>query len=461
MERRKILEGEWSPKNKGKLADFSFYSGKKVWWKCNKANCEHHEWEATISNRMNGTNCPFCVGQKVCPCNSLEKLRPDIAAEWHPKNKIKPSEVRPYSNKKIWWKCNKAKCDHHVWEVSVAKRLLGENCPFCSGHRVCPCNSLKKLRPDLAAEWHPKNKIKPSEVSVKSNKKVWWKCTKANCEHHEWEVSVAKRTEGTNCPFCAGQKVCPCNSLEKLRPDLAAEWHPKNKIKPSEVSLNSGKKVWWKCNKANCEHHEWETVIYIRSSGSTCPFCSGHRVCPCNSLEKLRPDLAAEWHPKNKIKPSEVSLGSGKKIWWKCNKEHEWEASIFHRIYGTNCPICRIFKGEKAIKEYLENKNINFIPQKRLDYKRLSFDFFLPDYNVAVEFDGIQHFEPVDFFGGQEQFEKQTLRDLCKNYYCFERGLKLLRIHHLDVDEIEPLLEYIIEKSNSTPLLLSGSYHSN
>jgi hypothetical protein len=448
------ISAEWHPLNSLKPSEVSVSSHKKVWWECPKSGCDHpHEWEATINSRTNGSGCPFCSGRNVCPCKSLQTLEPDIAAEWHPRNHMKPSEVSVSSGKKVWWKCRKMGCVRpHEWEAAVYDRTNGCGCPFCDGRKVCPCNSLQTLKPDIAAEWHPRNPMKPSEVTRGSSKKVWWECPKSGCDHpHEWEAAVYDRTKenGTGCPFCAGQIFCPCNSLQTLKPDISAEWHPRNHLKPSEVTRGSSKKVWWKCPKSKCNHpHEWEATINSRTNGCGCPFCVGQKVCPCNSLQSLKPDIATEWHPRNNLKPSEVTRGSSKKVWWKCpksgcNHPHEWEATINSRTKenGTGCPFCRKSKGEDKIMKILENRKINYFPQQSLNYKKLSFDFFLPDSNTAIEFDGFQHFEPVEFFGGEEKFLKQRNNDLHKNIYCSNNGINLLRIHYEDIEEIEFYLE--------------------
>jgi very-short-patch-repair endonuclease len=469
------ISAEWHHEKNISLkpSEVSVSSHKKVWWKCLKMGCDHHEWEATIKNRTNGRGCPFCAGQKVCPCNSLQTLKPDIATEWHPQknNSLKPSEVTVGSYKKVWWKCPKSECNHpHEWETVISVRTKGHGCPFCLGFKVCPCNSLETWKPDILSEWHPRNSLKPSEVSVSSGKKVWWKCTKMGCDHHEWEAIIKSRTRGNGCPFCAGYKVCPCNSLQTLEPDISAECHPRNTLKPSEVPVGSHKKVWWKCLKMGCDHHEWEATIANRTNDRGCPFCAGKKICPCNSLQTIKPDIAAEWHHQKNIslKPSEVTVGSGKKVWWKCLKKgcdhHIWEATVNHRTgdNGSGCPFCRKSKGEDKIMKILENRKINYIFQKRLNYRGLSLDFFLPDSNTAIEFDGIQHFEPVEYFGGEETFLKQRENDSLKNIYCSNNGINLLRIHYEDMEEIEYLLEVVfISKpfGENIYILLSTNYN--
>jgi len=105
--------------------DFSFGSGKKIWWKCFKK----HEWIASITNRTSGLNCPYCSGQKVSKENNLKFIFPNIANEWHPtKNKdLKPQDVTKASGKKVWWLCSKG----HGWLAFVFNRTKGQGCPYC------------------------------------------------------------------------------------------------------------------------------------------------------------------------------------------------------------------------------------------------------------------------------------------------------------------------------------------
>ena len=170
--------------------------------------------------------------------------------------------------------------------------------------------------------------LTPKDLSYGSGKKVWWKCSK----NHEWITSVNNRNHGNNCPYCSNQKVSKENNLKFLFPNIAKEWHPtkNNNLKPEDFVKGSSKKVWWKCIKG----HEWEKIIVKRTQGSNCPYC--------NSLKFLFPNITKEWHPtkNNNLKPDKVTKSSGKKVWWKCIKGHEWKTSISHRTNGRNCPHC-------------------------------------------------------------------------------------------------------------------------
>ena len=129
------------------------------------------------------------------------------------------------------------------------------------------------------------------------------------------------------------------NSLAAVHPELIAEWSDRNlPLTPDSVTFGSNKKVWW---KGACGH-EWETSIKARSSGEKCPICSGARVVAgINDLSTLKPELASEWSEENEIKPTEVSIGSHKKVIWKCKLGHEWIATVKSRtINRTGCPYC-------------------------------------------------------------------------------------------------------------------------
>ncbi len=409
--------------------------------------------------------------------NSLKNKRPDLAAEWHPtrNGRLTPETVSPQSNKKAWWICKKGNCEHkHEWEAIIGSRFRGNGCPYCDKKRICPCDSLQNKRPDIAAEWHPtrNGNFSPEMVTSFSSKKAWWICKKNNCEHeHEWEATVSNRSTNHGCPFCAKKKFCPCNSLKALRPDLAAEWHPvKNgSLRPEMFAPQSGRKVWWICKKSQCEHkHEWQSTIGNRFAEHGCPFCAKYngKFCPCFSLKVLRPDIAGEWHPiKNgDLTPELFSANSQIKVWWQCKDcLHEWQASIGNRTQksGTGCPNHNSSKGEKLVKEILDRRQVSYVAQYSIRPQglgRFLLDFYLPHHKVAIEFDGIQHFEPVGFFDKKKDLAERQMSDSIKNYYCLGEGITVFRLHYKDLYDIEGLLDFVLGRATFTYILYSASY---
>jgi hypothetical protein len=272
------ISSEWYYKKNGKITPKNIIAGssKKVWWKCPKG--DDHEWEASPNNRTNNkSGCPVCKNQKVVKTNSLEYVNPKLSREWHPtKNKLKPSDVVEKSTLNVWWKCPKG--DDHEWITRVVDRVYGNRCPVCSGRKLGNSNSLANISPKISLLWHPtKNgNLTPKKIITNSHKKVWWKCTKG--DDHEWEASPntlvqnKKNSDTNGCPICRGLKVVNSNSLANTNIELTKEWHiGLNEKGPESFTINSGKKVWWKCKKD--ENHIWKATISNRSYGSGCPFC--------------------------------------------------------------------------------------------------------------------------------------------------------------------------------------------
>lgn len=107
----------------------------------------------------------------------------------------------------------------------------------------------------------------------------------------------------------------------------------------------------------------------------------------------------------------------------------------------TLCPLCDKSKGEKAIEKFLIDNNIDYFPQYRLnEFKRAPYDFYLPQYNLLIEFQGRQHYEPVKKFGGEAQFQRQKEIDLKKSELAVRVNKELLIISYLDYPNINEIL---------------------
>lgn len=312
-------------------------SNKKVWWKCEKG----HSWQSVISSRYYGSGCPYCTNRKLLTgYNDLETINPQLALEWDDEENgmIKPNKILAGSNQKVGWKCKNG----HKWKATVESRNKRHyGCPFCAGKRVITgVNDIKTKNPKLCLEWDYKQngELKPENVSFQSHKRVWWKCK----YKHSWKAEVASRNNGNGCPICNNKTIVKgINDLFTINPELAIEW-AKNRngdLTPQDVSAGSNKRVWWKCS----EGHEWVASINDRNRGKGCPTCANRRILKgYNDLKTLNPKLAKEWNFKmNKsLKPTQVSSNSNKKVWWKCQRGHEWRASINDRSNGNGCPIC-------------------------------------------------------------------------------------------------------------------------
>lgn len=342
---------EWHPTKNGNLTpkDVTFGSSKDVYWLC---KCGY-SWKTSINNRVRSKNlgCIKCynkekrgksqINKAVEKKGSFQAKFPKLAKEWHPtKNEsLKPSMLSCGSSIPVWWKCKED--EDHEWKNSIVGRITHPTCPYCCGKKVGKTNSLGFLFPELAKEWHPvKNKeLTPFDFTKFSGSKVWWKCKNA----HEWQATIHSRAQGRGCAFCSGKLATETHNLSYLHHELCLDWdYEKNSPHVPENFLpKSNKKMWWICKK-NSEH-KWQATINSRTTGNGCPYCAGKKTCSSYSLALMNPKLASDWnHEKNiGLLPENFTPNSGKKVWWKCQNGHEWEASINNRSRGRGCRLCR------------------------------------------------------------------------------------------------------------------------
>ena len=153
-------------------------------------------------------------------------------------------------------------------------------------------------------------------------------------------MRIKQFVSNPECPHCKQKRIGYGYDFSTQNPELLKEWdYKKNKKAPESYFPNSNKYVWWLCSK----NHSYQAPITRRvSGGSTCPYCSGHKIGFGNDFESLFPEVAKLWHTKkNKnIKPNQFGPSSHKKAWWLCENGHEWEAVITSRSKGVGCPYC-------------------------------------------------------------------------------------------------------------------------
>lgn len=199
--------------------------------------------------------------------------------------------------------------------------------------------------PEMAAMWHPTRNgtLTPRDVTPASHRKVWWTCAQG----HVWEAVIGSVVrDGSGCPYCAGKRAIPGETdLATLRPDILEQWdYEKNGgIDPSAILPSTHDRVWWRCSLG----HSWQAMVFSRTKekGAGCPYCTGKKVLSgFNDLGTLKPKLAEQWHPtlNGGLGPEEVSLGSNRKVWWRCGAGHVWQAAVYSRTRskGTGCPVC-------------------------------------------------------------------------------------------------------------------------
>jgi Probable Zinc-ribbon domain len=277
---------------------------------------------------------------------------PRLVAEWHQTRNgdLRPEDVSYGSSARVWWKCS-AGPDHEWAATPNARTSLGNGCPFCAGRRASVTNTLAARFPSIAAEWHPSRNgtsPTPEQIVSGSTRLVWWKC--AAGDDHVWSSTPRERTRDlSGCPFCNNARVSRENSLAVVAPELAAEWEAtRNEAAACDVVAGSSLRAWWRC--ARDPSHEWCATIATRvRQRSGCPFCAGKRVTPDRSLAHRAPEVAVEWHPTRNAPPGvhEVAAGSNRRVWWRCVRGHEWQATVGSRagVRRTGCAKCARERG--------------------------------------------------------------------------------------------------------------------
>ena len=300
----------------------------------------------------------------------------------------------------------------------------------------------------------------PKDVAYGTQKKYYFKCPRGL---HEPEQKRINDLTSGNTEF----KCNCCNSFEQWCIDNnKTQWlelwdYEKNECSPKDVAYATNKKYYFKCPRGL--HEPEQKRINDLTSGNTELKCNA-----CNSIGQYLIDNYGEdalekyWnYEKNgSLNPFEISRGSKKKVWIKCQENEEHGSYLIRCTHftsmGNRCPICKESKGERKIREHLTKHNIEFIPQKTFSNllgtgnKPLSYDFYIPSKNLLIEFQGIQHYEPRDFNNeGMKQaetnFEIQQEHDRRKRKYAQQNNIDLLEITYLEEDKIEEILDKIFK----------------
>lgn len=253
---------------------------------------------------------------------------------------------------------------------------------------------------------------------INSKTPIYFKCKECGKE-----TKIAPKSFNTLKCNCQTHKNTYINNIKSKNIELL------------EPYVNMRTKINHRCN--NCNNIFNTTPKSVNNSVNGCPSCSGKIF----STDKYKSLL-----PNDIILISDIYTGSNKILTHKCLKcEYIWDTKpnyIIHTKCG--CPRCALSKGEREIYNFLDTKNIKYTHQYKVNInnKNYKFDFYLKDYDIFIEYDGIQHFQPVKYFGGDEQYEIIKKNDDVKNKWISSNKKNLLRISYLDnvIQILEPYL---------------------
>jgi len=323
---------------------------------------------------------------------------------------------------------------HGEFETLAGSHIKGESsCPKCLKDRYKNDFLIKSKKIH-------NNKYDYSLVNYKNNDTK----IKIICPiHGEFEQLPHHHTQGNGCPKCMYDD-------KRLNTEIfinRAKVKHNNKYDYSLVDyVGTYNKVKIVCPV----HGEFEQ--------KPCDHINGYRGCPkCGGTMKSTTDdfiLKAKKIHRNKYDYSFVDYSlCTNKVKIICKKHGVFDQLPYQHLSGNGCPICNQSKGENTIMIFLSDNNIKYISQKKFeDCKNiiyLPFDFYLPNYNLCIEYDGIQHFEPNIRFGGEEEFMKRLNNDKIKTDFCKKNNIELLRIKY-DENIIEKLKNKIKKYVNSS-----------
>lgn len=329
------------------------------------------------------------------------------------------------NNKKVEIICN----IHGCFNQTPGSHLNGNGCPKCG------------------TESSAKNQRDTTEIFIEKSKKVHGdkydysyvnyidRHTKVKIickEHGFFEQLPNNHISGQICGKCAGKNITKEEFIEKCK-----KIHD-NKYDYSLVKYTNTQ------NYINiiCQKHgifSQKATNHLNQENG-CPKCYGVNI-KSNTVEFV------EKSKKLYLDRYDYSLTDYKQanspVIIICKKHGQFNQDPSHHLSGQGCPVCKSSKGENEIFRILKQKNINFHHHHKLLDFNLEFDFYLPDHKIGIEYDGIQHFKPIKYFGGDNAFKDQQRRDREKDEYCIKNNIILLRIPYYKFAKIKTLIDKI------------------
>ena len=351
-------------------------------------------------------------------------------------------------NTKVCIKCTK----HGEFWQTPSNHLQGQGCPKCKSDKTRErCTSTKEDFIKKAHKKHP-GKYDYSKVEYGGYKtKVCIICHEH--EHGEFWQTPHSHLKGQGCPKCAN--IDRWNKRGRMSTEKIVEKFVSihgDTYDYSKVDyVNCNTKVCIKCTK----HGEFWQVPTDHIKGRGCPKCG--QITSNNNKRLTLTDFIKRCRKVHggKYDYSKVRyVGMFTNVCIICPEHGEFLQSPNHHIEGCACPKCNLSHLERSVMNYLDEHGITYDYQKRFDWLgRQSLDFYLPDYNVGVECQGRQHFEAVDYFGGDKGFKHILERDKRKKALCEKQGVKLLyfdNVPNYDTflgetvhDDVQHIIDYL------------------
>jgi hypothetical protein len=324
---------------------------------------------------------------------------------------------------------------HGDFEQRANNHLNGQGCPICGNLKTKEKQKMGKEKfIEKSNEVH-KYKFNYSLAEYRNNKTS----VKIICqEHGEFKQTPDNHINKKNgCPKCCGNSKL---SSEELLIKM-------NKVHNSKYnySLENYKNTKSLINITCPIHGEFKCRASHHLSGIGCSKCSHKHNYSSDEFISVANKIHGNKYNYSKTK----YINSKNKIIITCKNHGDFKQTPSSHLNKRGCPACKESKGELDIRIFLEIHNIEFIPQKKFKdcinnetNRLLPFDFYLPKYNMCIEYQGKQHFVSVKKWGGKNNLEKIQKRDKIKKLYCEVKNIHLLEINYLE--DINTILNQII-----------------
>lgn len=325
----------------------------------------------------------------------------------------------------------------NIWDPCASSIISGNGCRKCADKKLSKEKSISKEEFMRKLDNRFANTIEMIGVYTGYTKPMTYRCKICN---HQWTIKSAHSilvTEG-----CAR---CNHNISVFDHESFVDKVNEHGVVTVIGKFKNMSSNVLVRCNTCG---HEFEGNAYILSRGSGCKQCANQKLQ--KDRMKSHDDFVQDVSKLNKtIKIVSRYQGAFKPVRCECTIcGDNWETSAHCILNGSACPKCSKSRGEHKISAVLDENNISYTQGYTFDDLRgvgdglLSYDFYIQSINCLIEFQGVQHYQPVKRFGGTDKFEIQVEHDKRKREYAFNHGYTLVEIRY--DDDIDKKLKDII-----------------
>lgn len=315
---------------------------------------------------------------------------------------------------------------HGDFLKSPEKHLYGQGCKECVKKYLSNmfCLSNEEFI-NKAISIHG-NKYNYDLVSYKKNtEKITIICKK----HGDFNQTPANHLKGQGCPLCKNEYISKIKRYNfKKFLQMARKVHGDKYSYDKKYYTLLSSKTLISCSIHGGFYQSGSKHI----SGQGCPKCNGTR----NFYLEDFIEKAIATHGSKYTYLNSVYVNAKTKIIITCLKHGNFYQTPSDHLSGYGCSKCACSKGENALIQIFDKNNINYIHQYTIPNfnQRYRYDFYLSDYNLLIEFHGIQHFKPIDYFGGTEGFKNIKERDLFKKELANLAKIKLIEFNYLDLN---------------------------